>query len=125
MAVKSVFKPKHYSSLEREIELNDESRKRKTPKARKAHEFKVDFRPPPSDLSLRLTKDEILDKVLLNIKPGLKIKSSDLAERIWPNMTGRDPRWPSVHPYASQVTMALKGVKGAKRDKNTGVWIIV
>ena len=94
--VKSVFKPKNYSSLEREIEMNDESRKRKKPKPRKAQEFKVDFRPPPSNLSLKLTKDEILDKVLLNIKSGMKIRSSDLAEVIWPNMIGRDPRWPSA-----------------------------
>lgn len=121
---KSVFKPKHFSSIERQIELNDASRRPKVRKSRKPQEFKVDYRPPAFNESLKLTKDEILDKVLLHIKSGMNINSNELAEMIWPNMTGRDPRWPTVHPYASHVTMTLKTVQGAKRDRSTGIWII-
>lgn len=121
---KSSFKPKPYSTIERQIELNDESRRRKVPKPRKPQEFKVDYRPPAVNESLKLTQDEILDKVLSNIKPGMNIRSSDLAEIIWPGLIGRDRRWPTVHPYSSHVTMTLKKVPGAKRDKYSGNWII-
>ena len=59
-----------------------------------------------------------------HIKSGMVIQSNVLAEMIWPNMTGRDPRWPTAHPYAPHVSMALKEVKGAKRDRYTKDWII-
>jgi hypothetical protein len=112
-------KHKIYSnnSLERAIELRNGDR-RKEKKPRKFLEYKVDYNPPPYNESLKLSKDVIYDAVIRVIKSGMVINSSELAEMCWPGMRGRDPRHPNHHHYSSQVTMALKTIPGAVRDRD-------
>jgi len=120
---KTAFKPNHFSSIGREIDLHG-SRRSKSPKERKHQEFKVDYTPPPYRESLRLTIPEILTEVSLHLCAGMTFTSSELAEKIWPGMTGRDPRWPTVHPYASCVTIVLKSFNFVKRDRYTKIYTV-
>lgn len=121
---KSAFKLREFHSLERQINLQ-KVKSSKNPKFRKPHEWEVVYQAPSHSESLKISMEEISEAVVKVIKTGMKIKSSELAEICWPGLKGRDPRRPSHHPYSSSVSMALKNLPFARRDKmDSTVWII-
>jgi hypothetical protein len=64
-----------------------------------------------------MTKKEILDAVMVELRPGLAFTAAGMARICWPELDGSDPRRPNFHPYAAQVTMVLKDVPGIVKHK--------
>jgi hypothetical protein len=66
--------------------------------------------------------ESIKSKVQDHIKHLKQFTSRQLADQIWPDLAKVDHRGVYIHPYAAQVSIVLKMVRGIERDKKTKVY---